>query len=408
MAVSIIEALNIIDEKIKSITATEFIDIEDSLGRVIANDIISKVNLPKFDNSAMDGYAVNSSLLGQIVKTQKEVIYAGNKTLPILKDKYAIRIMTGAPVPKNADIVVPIEMIEFIGDDIKIPSNFKKGANIRLKGEELKSGNVCIKKGEEINSYSITLLASQGIDKIEVFKKPLVTIFGSGDELKHYSQKNISEFQIYNSNTPMLKARAKSLNCETMSINNTLDNLESLKEVISNSLNSDFIITTGGASVGDKDLTKEAFIELGMQYLFEKIDIKPGKPTSIGIIENTYILILPGNPTAAMINFELFGKFIINKLKNLAKPYHFTIKTKISNELKLKSGKHSVILGYFNGDSFMPLPNQSPNYLSILKDANSLIITKPEIDYLQKNQDINILMIEDVFLDNTTEDIFVF
>jgi len=394
MAVSIIEALEIIDKKINSNITSETVNIEDSLGSIVAKDIIAKVDLPKFDNSAMDGYAINSKNLGETIKIQNGTIFAGAKELPNLLEDHAIRIMTGAPIPEGANIVIPIENIEFIDEYIKIPFNVKTGANIRLKGEELKSRSVCIKKGDEINSYTVTLLASQGIESIEVFKKPLITVLSSGDELKHYTEKNISDFEIYNSNTPMLKTRVRSLNCETMSINSTIDDINSLKEAIVNSLNSDMIITTGGASVGDKDLTKKAFLELGMKYLFEKINIKPGKPTSLGQIGNTYILILPGNPMAAMINFEIFGKFVISKLKNSAKPYHFVLKAQISDEYAIKSGKFSVILGYFNGKKFTPFPNQSPNYLSVLKDANSFIITKPEIGLLGKNKNINIVMID--------------
>ncbi len=408
MAVSIIEALEIIDKNIYSNIATEFIDTEDSLGLIIAVDIVSKVDLPKFDNSAMDGYAINSKNLGKTLNVQDGTIFAGAKELPKLLEDHALRIMTGAPIPREANIVIPIENIEFIDDGIKIPLDFKVGANIRFKGEELKRGSVCIKKGEEINSYTITLLASQSIEKIEVFKKPLITVLSSGDELKHYSEKNISDFEIYNSNTPMLKTRVKSINCNVVSANSAIDDANSLKEVIVNSLNSDLIITTGGASVGDKDLTKDILVELGMKYLFEKVDIKPGKPTSLGRIDNTYILILPGNPMAAMINFELFGKFIINKLKNSAMPYHFAIKTQMSDEFKLKSGKFSVILGYFNGNSFEPLPFQSPNFLSPLKNVNSFLVTKPQIDKIDKDKNINIIMIDGMSGKFEVENIFVF
>lgn len=394
MAVSITEAFKIIDKNINSNITSETLNIEDSLGLIVAKDIVAQVCLPKFDNSAMDGYAINSKNLGEMIKIQNGTIFAGAKELPSLLEDHAIRIMTGAPIPYGANIVIPIENIEFTGEHIRIPSDFKPGANIRLKGEELRKGSLCLKKGDEINSYTITLLASQGIENIEVFKKPLITVLSSGDELKNYKEKNISDFEIYDSNTPMLKTRARSLNCEVININSAIDDITSLKDAIRNSLDSDLIITTGGASVGDKDLTKEAFLELGMKYLFEKIDIKPGKPTSLGQIGNTYILILPGNPMAAMINFEIFGKLIINKLKNSVKPYNFVTKTRMSDEYKIKSGKFSVILGYFNGESFTPLPNQSPNYLSILKDANSFIITKPEIDMIDKDKKINIIMID--------------
>jgi len=205
----------------------------------------------------------------------------------------------------------------------------------------------------------------------------------------------------------MFAARAKSIGCQTKSLNICSDDLQTLKEHIKASLDCDVIITSGGASVGDKDITKQAFLELGMEMLFEKIDIKPGKPTSLGKIGDTLVFILPGNPLAAMVNFELFAVPMLETLKGAAKHYHTIIQTALNNEFRLKSGKYSVILGQYDGKFFHPLLSQAPNQVSTLKDANSLMITTPDIEYIDKNKIIKIIPIGYTMSYKKEENIFV-
>lgn len=406
MAVSILEALEIIYKKTIPVAKHEIVEIEESIGRICANNIYAKIPLPKFDHSAMDGYAVRVANAGESIECQ-DILYAGSKNIPALKENYAIRIMTGAPVPLGCEAIVPLENVIVEGDMVTLPNNVKYGANIRLQGEELKTGAICLRQGEEITPYAIGLLASQGVDTVEVVCKPNVTILSTGDELKPYTQKNIEKFEIYNSNTPMFAARAKSIGCQTKSLNICSDDLQTLKEHIKASLSCDVIITSGGASVGDKDITKLAFFELGMEMLFEKIDIKPGKPTSLGKIGDTLVFILPGNPLAAMVNFELFAIPLLEKLKSAAKHYHSIIQTALNDEFRLKSGKHSVILGQYDGKFFNPLLSQAPNQVSTLKDTNSLMITTPNIEHIDKNQIIKIIPIGYMMDYKKEKDIFV-
>ena len=406
MAVSILEALEIIYKNTIPITKKETIEIEDSMGRICADDIYARIPLPKFDHSAMDGYAIRCANAGQSIECQ-DILYAGSKNIPVLKENYAIRIMTGAPVPLGCEAIVPLEDVAIKGSMVTLPGNVKYGSHIRQQGEELKTGAICLHRGEEITPYTIGLLASQGMNTIEVVCKPNVTILSTGDELKPYTQKNISDFEIYNSNTPMFTSRAKSIGCQTKSLNICSDDIEILKKHIRESLDNDVIITSGGASIGDKDITKLAFLELGMEMLFEKIEIKPGKPTSLGKIGNTLIVILPGNPLAAMVNFELFAIPMLEKLKSAAKHYHSIIQTALNDEFRLKSGKYSVILGQYGGKFFHPLLSQAPNQVSTLKDANSLMITTPNIERINKNQTIKIIPIGYMMDYKKEEDIFV-
>ena len=388
MAISIIQALETIDKEISTLS-NEIIPIEESLGKIVSCDYVAQFDLPRFDNSAMDGYAVKLCDAGTTVQSDR-VIYAGDESNYILKDTQAIRIMTGAPIPQGCEAIVPIEDVELSGTEVSLPQNIRSQAHIRYAGEDIKKSKTYINEGERITAYTIALFASQGLSHVTVTRAVRIAVFGTGDELRpHYE--HISPHQLYNSNAPMFLARAQELGCEVSYIGGSGDTIESLKSCITQALSTDLIITSGGVSVGDKDFTKEAFAQLGMQTYFSGINIKPGKPTTIGKIGDTTIVNLPENPLAAMVNYEIFVKPIILKLSGASAHYHGVIETKMGIEYKLKAGKYTVILGQFNGSSFTPLPQQSPGMVSPLPQVDGFIITTPEVTLLQKEQSVKMI-----------------
>jgi molybdopterin molybdotransferase len=394
MAISIVEALKKIYHEV-GVVDTEIIPIENTLNRVVAKDYNASFNLPRFDNSAMDGYAIklrDSSKKVNLIDT----IYAGDNPTITLKETTTIKIMTGAPIPNGCEAIVPKENVNINGKIISLPSGIKANANIRREGEDIKIGDVFISKGDRITPYSIALLSSQGITHIEVYRKIKVAIFSTGDELRPHYEK-IEEHQLYNSNAPTFIARAKSLNCETKYINILEDNIDNIKNGIKQALKSDIIITTGGVSVGDKDFTKEAFIQMGMDIFFDKIDIKPGKPTTIGKLNDSFIVNLPGNPLASMVNFEIFIKPMILKLQGDNKYYHGIIRTRLDKEYSIKSGRYSVILGKFNGINFSPLLKQAPGMVSPLQDSDAMMVVSPKVSKLILNKEIKIIPIKMAF-----------
>ncbi len=267
MLVSIPHALKIIDAYVSPLDG-EIIPIEESVGRIALESYTATFNLPRFDNSAMDGYAVKVSDSGKEVACNK-VIYAGDNPAMELQEHEAIKIMTGAPIPRGCEAIVPIEDIEIIQDKVKLPNTIKMGNFIRLAGEDVGTGQVYLNKGEEINPYTIALLASQGITHVTVNRKIKVAIFGTGDELRPHFEK-IEAHQLYNSNSPMFAARSKALGCDVRFIRASADTLEAMKAAINRVMDADIIITSGGVSVGDKDFTKEAFTSLGMKIHFSR------------------------------------------------------------------------------------------------------------------------------------------
>lgn len=403
MPVSITQALDIIDKN-TSVVNSELLPIEMALGRVMSEDSIATFNLPRFDNSAMDGFAVKCADANTTV-TCTDVIYAGDDPQMTLQPGQAIKIMTGAPIPNGCEAVIPIENVTLNGTQVTLPQEIKKGGHIRVSGEDIKNGAVYLHKGEKVTAYTIALLASQGVTHIRVRRKIKVAVFGTGDELRPHFEK-ISPHQLYNSNTPMFLARAQALGCETQYIGSSGDTIESLEAAIRSASGADIIITSGGISMGDRDFTKEAFGNLGMQLHFDKVDIKPGKPTAFGTIEKTVIINLPGNPLASMVNYEIFVRAAIWKMSGMNACHHAAIQTQMKEDFTVRPGKHTVRLGIFDGEGFMPFSKQLPGMLSPLEQANAMLITTPEIAVLEKGRTVRIMPIDWEFTNKEKEDFF--
>ena len=404
MTISISDALEIVYSKVTA-KSTHIVPIEEALGAIVAKDYEATFDLPRFDNSAMDGYAVKVADSGKEVRV-KEVTYAGDVAEDTFFEGEVVKIMTGAPTPKGCEAIVPIENVKVLDEGIELPKNIKMNMMIRWKGEDIKSGKIFLFAQTKVTGYTLALLASQGITHIEIYRKPKVVIFSTGEELKAHYEK-IEQHQLYNSNAPMFAARAKELGCDVSYLSSAGDTLESLKEAVLKAKDADLILTSGGVSVGDKDFTKEAFISLGLETYFAGVDIKPGKPTHFGKLGDCFVVNLPGNPLAAMVNFEMFVKPTIAKLSGTKSFYHGTLTTKMREEHKMRAGKSAVVLGEWNGDSFMPIKNQKPGMVSPLSLADGMIVTTKEIAYLEKDRVVNMIPIKLNLQSEKREEFFI-
>ena len=389
MEVSIFEGIQKIVQNVKKLK-TKIVPLENAIGKISAKTLKATIALPRFNNSAMDGYGLKGE--HQTYKIVGKIL-AGDDIDIELRDAECIKITTGARTPKSIDKVIPQEHTTSHDNTITIQKELKHFANIRKKGEDIQEEEIVINDGDKITSNYISLLASQGITHIEVYQTPRVAIFASGSELK-MPYESLGNTQIYNSNTPYLHARSLELGCDVTFIGKSEDNLESLKSLIANSLEYDLIVTSGGVSVGEADFTKEAFKAFDMETAFDKVTIKPGKPTNFGMIGSTVVLNLPGNPLAASLNYEIFGKLIINCLSGKQNIYQNFLSTKMSKDFKKTRAVDTIIPGFFNGEKFTPAKQFGANMVNILNHCNGFLVIASETDEIKEGEVVKFLPID--------------
>jgi molybdopterin molybdotransferase len=320
------QALETLVKNVSNNPKVEIINICESLGRVLAQDIKSTVNIPPYDNSAMDGFALKHTL-GQGEFDISQRIPAGIAPKP-LEENTVARIFTGAFIPKNANCVVIQEECEIKDNRVDIFAKAVLGQNIRKQGEDVKIGEVVLKKGQIIRPQDMGLIASVGLNKIEVFNEITIAFFSTGNELVEPGNA-LSVGKIYNSNRYTLLGLLKNMPVKILDLGIVSDDLQSTKDILQRASNeADIIISTGGVSVGEEDYVKTALESLGELTMY-KVKMKPGKPFTFGKINKAYFLGLPGNPVSAFVVFNLFARSFIAKCIGLN--YQLKIQKVIAN-----------------------------------------------------------------------------
>jgi molybdopterin molybdotransferase len=303
---------------------TERVYLLDALGRVLAEDVISEEDRPSFDNSAMDGYAVHWE---DIKDAPVELLVVGElpagaeETFELPKG-CAVKIFTGAPIPKGATAVVPVEYTEAKNGKVLIKETFKEGANIRRKGEELKAGEIVLQKGTILRHYEVGLLASLNKVQVEVSRRPRVAVLSTGDEIKDLGEPITKPSQIRTSNGYTIMAGISLAGGEPHYLGIVPDEPDRLKKVLSQLEDYDVFITTGGVSMGDRDYIKTLVEEVGVKVHFHKVRIKPAKPILFGTYKEGKGLFfgIPGNPVSCAMAFDLIVKPALLKMQS-AKDY---------------------------------------------------------------------------------------
>jgi molybdopterin molybdotransferase len=303
---------------------TEKVYLLNALGRVLAEDVISEEDRPSFDNSAMDGYAVHWE---DIKDAPVELLVVGEipagaeETLELPRG-FAVKIFTGAPIPKGATAVVPVEYTEAKNGKVLIKEAFKEGANIRRKGEELKAGEVVLQKGTLLRHYEVGLLASLNKVQVEVSRRPRVAVLSTGDEIKDLGEPITKPSQIRTSNGYTLMAGISLAGGEPHYLGIVPDEPDKLKKALSQLKDYDVFITTGGVSAGERDYIKTLVEEVGVKVHFHKVRIKPAKPILFGTYKEGKGLFfgIPGNPVSCAMAFDLIVKPALLKMQS-AKDY---------------------------------------------------------------------------------------
>lgn len=367
--ISLEEAVDILDKNIKQLSIEE-VSLIDGIKRVLAEDIHSKIDNPPFDKSAMDGYAIiaeDSSNNEKIKVIDK--IFAGEVCNSEVTKKTAVRIMTGAPIPKGANAVIKQEDVTVYDNDyIVLNRELKANDNICFKGEDIKKGTLLVSKNKKLDFADIGIIASTGINKIKVYKMPEIALVSTGDEVIDVEDKLI-EGKIFNSNKYTIISRVIELGYKIKYIKHIKDSEDDIGECINNiSKDVDLIITTGGVSVGEKDLLNEVIDEIDGRRLFWKVKMKPGSSVLCSIVNKAIVVSLSGNPTAALTGFELFVKTILEKLsgKNIIEIKRE--KAILCDEFNKKSPQRRFIRGRFTCED-----GKQKVYLTQVKSGNGIL-----------------------------------
>lgn len=341
--ISISDALEIVKRQTPRLS-DETIALDEVCGRVLAEDIFADMDLPPFDRSQMDGYAIKTEDAKRAPVRLKIVgeSAAGNGWHETLKTGEAVRIMTGAPVPVGADSVQKVEATSEDAGFVEIKELTKSGQNIVFRASEIKNGEKVFQKGETINAAMMASLASFGYAKVKVARRPRVGVLATGNELVEVSEKPGID-QIRDSNSTSLKIYTQKCGAAVNALPTVGDTIENLKSEIKNFVG-DVLILSGGVSVGKYDFTKPALRELGAEIFFEKVALRPGKPTVFARLGDALIFGLPGNPVSVAVTFNLFARAALLKMQG-------------ARECELKTG-FAVLGGKLKGskgrDSFLP------------------------------------------------------
>lgn len=311
----------------------------EAAGRVLAEDYYAANDMPRWDNSAMDGFAVKSAdcAPGAVLRVT-DYIPAGVSSGDAVAQGCAARIMTGAPIPPGADAVVPIEETEATDQSVKLLQQVKKGDHIRFQGEDVGRGDLIMPKGTLIGPPQVSLLASFSAAMVPVYRRVRVAILSTGDELVEIGTEP-KESQIVNSNALALACAVKLCGAEPVILGIARDNRESHLALLSEGLKADVLVTSAGVSAGDRDLVREILAELGVVEVFWKPGIKPGGPTAFALKGNTPVFSLPGNPVSTMITFEEFVRPALLRMMGHEKALRRTVRGTLKEGARKKAGK---------------------------------------------------------------------
>ncbi len=394
------EALRIVLENAKPL-GTKRVFLHESLGYVLAEDIHSDTDKPLFDNAAMDGFAVRYEDIREVPVKLKVVgeYAAGTDIVLRVEPGTAVKIFTGAPIPDGADTVVPVEYTEMDGDYVVIKKEFKKGANVRRKGEDVKAGELVISKGKEIRAYEIGMLASVNRAIVEVYRKPNVAILSTGDEILDVCENQTKSSQIRTSNNYMLYGLVLQAGGVPYNLGVVPDNPDALKEVMSRMGDYDVFITTGGVSMGEKDYVRYLVDELGVDVKFHKLRIKPAKPVLFGIYGGNKLFFgLPGNPVSCAVAFDLLVYPALKAMQGYRDVFKRKVIAVLEKGYKRKKADRREFarcrVWFENGRYHCePLEKQDSHMLTSLVNANGYLVVKEGITELREGDEVEVVLI---------------
>lgn len=396
---SVIQGQEKILSLVNTVSEIEACKIENAYGRVLAEDIISPVNVPQYTNSAMDGYAIRSDDVDRDSYQVVAEVMAGHAYDQPLEVGQAVKIMTGAPTPLNGDTVVMREQASQEGDKVTFNgANIKAGQNVRQAGEDLAIGSDVFTAGTRLASPEMGMIASLGFGEANVFRKLKVAVFSTGDEVQAPGTEQKAN-SIYDSNRFTIMGMLEKLGCEILDFGILEDNEQLMIEALENaSAQADVVMTSGGVSVGDADYIKLALDKLG-QIDFWRINMRPGRPLAFGQINNKPFFGLPGNPVAVMVSFINFVEPALRKMQGEQGWKPLKVNAIATENLRSRQGRTEFSRGIYELDDTGRLTvrttgKQGSGILRSMSEANCLIEISPAIDTVKAGESVTIIPLQ--------------
>jgi molybdopterin molybdotransferase len=402
--ISVEEALEILLANLPE-RRVDQIPFQSALGRILAENLAATSNVPPFHRSAMDGYAVCAA---DVENAPVDLVIAGESRAGAgmpgkLKAGEAMSIMTGAPVPEGADAVQIIELCEVSADraSVRILKPVRGDENVALRGSEAKDGEVVLESGHRVGPAEIAVMATFGYSQVKVYRKPSVAIFATGDELVEFDQAP-QPGQIRNSNAYCLASQLRYLDLEADYLGIVIDDKEELREKMLSGLKRDVLIITGGVSMGEYDFVRDVFKDLELEILFNKVAIKPGKPTVFARRGDRLVFGLPGNPISALVTFECFVRPVLGRLCGMKKPDLPRMKGELLGDMKQSPGRMAFLPGWAfweeGGWKVEPLQWKSSADIIGFVNANATFIFPKNRDFLRRGEIVELMLLPDFFV----------
>ncbi|MBI3650612.1 MAG: molybdopterin molybdotransferase MoeA [Acidobacteria bacterium] len=396
--ISVDQALHIIGAGVTAL-GSEKIALEQAHGRVLAQDIIADMDLPPFDRARMDGYALRAedALIAPVTLQVIGEIAAGAAFDGIIQTGEAIKIFTGAPLPKGANAVQKVEVTASDGALVIIKEPVKPGQFITPRASEIAAGNIVARAGRPIAAAEMAVLASFGYAQVEVFHRPKVAVLSTGSELVAVAEKPAAA-QIRNSNSYSLAAYAERAGAAVENLGTVIDTPTATREALLRAFaNSDVVITSGGVSMGDYDLVKAALLDIGAEIFFDKVSIRPGKPTVFARRGQTWFFGLPGNPVSTSVTFNVFARTALRRLQGDAEPLLPTVQAELANSINDSSSRRSYLparLSIQDGRAVVEsLKWVGSSDLVAFMNANALIIVREEAHEIAAGSLVDVLLL---------------
>ena len=404
-ALSVRDAQRIIRDFVAPVRATEMVALRAALGRVLATDIVSPIDVPAHDNSAMDGFALRGADLPTDAPARLRVIgtaYAGRPFDGSPQPGECVRIMTGAVMPAGCDSVVPQEFVSVDGDTMTIaPGTIRPGDNRRLAGEDLKAGSAALRSGKIVRPADLGLLASLGVAEVPVQRRLRVAFFSTGDELRSIGQP-LDEGCVYDSNRYTIYGMLQRLGCDLIDMGVVRDDPQALEQALRDACeNADAIITSGGVSVGAADYTKQIMARLG-DVTFWKIGMRPGRPLAFGRItsngRSAFLFGLPGNPVAVMVSFYFFARDALLRMMGAEAPLEL-VRARSAAAIRKKPGRTEYQRGILargaDGQPTVTITgSQGSGILRSMSEANCMVVLHDEQGTVQAGELVDVLLFE--------------